>query len=110
MTAQILPNPVDRVEILSVIDNVMDLLLPSTDVAKRTGPRASARCAWTRRRSRPSSSATVDPKPEIVVDSGISTGAANWIDTNGDASPCESLVPIPVTQRLPRKEKGGSLG
>jgi 7,8-dihydropterin-6-yl-methyl-4-(beta-D-ribofuranosyl)aminobenzene 5'-phosphate synthase len=38
MTAQNLPNPVDRVEILSVIDNVMDLLLPSTDVAKRVGP------------------------------------------------------------------------
>jgi len=38
MTAQILPNPVDRVEILSVIDNVLDLLLPSTDVAKRVGP------------------------------------------------------------------------
>jgi 7,8-dihydropterin-6-yl-methyl-4-(beta-D-ribofuranosyl)aminobenzene 5'-phosphate synthase len=38
MTAEILPNPVDRVEILSVIDNVLDLLLLSTDVAKRVGP------------------------------------------------------------------------
>ena len=38
MAAQILPNPVDRVEILTVIDNVMDLLLLSTDVAKRVGP------------------------------------------------------------------------
>ena len=37
MAAQILPNPVDRVEILSVIDNVMDLLLTNTDVAKRIG-------------------------------------------------------------------------
>ena len=34
------PNPVDRVEILTVIDNAMDLLLPSTDVAKRIGPGA----------------------------------------------------------------------
>ena len=40
MSAQILPNPVDRVEILSVIDNVLDLLLLSTDVAKRIGPGA----------------------------------------------------------------------
>jgi 7,8-dihydropterin-6-yl-methyl-4-(beta-D-ribofuranosyl)aminobenzene 5'-phosphate synthase len=29
--------PVDRVEVLTVIDNVMDLLLPSTQVAKRIG-------------------------------------------------------------------------
>jgi 7,8-dihydropterin-6-yl-methyl-4-(beta-D-ribofuranosyl)aminobenzene 5'-phosphate synthase len=36
MTA--LPNPVDRVEILTVVDNVLDLLLSSTDVAKRMGP------------------------------------------------------------------------
>ncbi len=36
MTA--LPNPVDRVEILTVVDNVLDLLLGSTDVAKRMGP------------------------------------------------------------------------
>ncbi len=33
-----LPNPVDRVEILTVVDNVLDLLLSSTDVAKRMGP------------------------------------------------------------------------
>jgi len=38
MAAQILPNPVDRVEVLTVVDNVMDLLLLSTDVAKRVGP------------------------------------------------------------------------
>jgi 7,8-dihydropterin-6-yl-methyl-4-(beta-D-ribofuranosyl)aminobenzene 5'-phosphate synthase len=36
MTA--LPNPVDRVEILTVVDNVLDLLLTSSDVAKRMGP------------------------------------------------------------------------
>ena len=54
--------------------------------------------------------AHLDLEPKTVVDSGISISAANWIDTNGDASPCESLVPISVTQRLPRKEKGGSLG
>jgi 7,8-dihydropterin-6-yl-methyl-4-(beta-D-ribofuranosyl)aminobenzene 5'-phosphate synthase len=35
MSAQIVLNPVDRVEILTVIDNVMDVLLRSTDVAKR---------------------------------------------------------------------------
>ena len=38
MVARILPHPVDRVEVLSVIDNVLDLLLTSTDVAKRIGP------------------------------------------------------------------------
>ncbi len=38
MAAPTVPNPVDRVEILSVIDNVFDLLLTSTDVAKRKGP------------------------------------------------------------------------
>ena len=38
MAAPILPNPVDRVEILTVVDNVLDLLLLSTDVAKRMGP------------------------------------------------------------------------
>jgi 7,8-dihydropterin-6-yl-methyl-4-(beta-D-ribofuranosyl)aminobenzene 5'-phosphate synthase len=32
---------VDRVEILSVVDNVLDLLLLSTDVAKRMGPTGS---------------------------------------------------------------------
>ena len=37
MAAQIRLDPVDRVEILSVIDNVLDLLLLSTDVAKRMG-------------------------------------------------------------------------
>ncbi len=35
MSAQIVLNPVDRVEVLTVIDNVMDVLLRSTDVAKR---------------------------------------------------------------------------
>jgi 7,8-dihydropterin-6-yl-methyl-4-(beta-D-ribofuranosyl)aminobenzene 5'-phosphate synthase len=38
MSGQMRLEPVDRVEILTVIDNVMDLLLPSTDVAKRLGP------------------------------------------------------------------------
>jgi len=38
MTAPILPTPADRVEIVSVIDNVFDLLLTSTDVAHRLGP------------------------------------------------------------------------
>ena len=37
MTAQIRLEPVDRLEVLTVIDNVMDMLLPSTDVAKRLG-------------------------------------------------------------------------
>jgi len=31
-------NPVDRVEILTLVDNAVDLLLPSSDVAKRLGP------------------------------------------------------------------------
>jgi len=35
MAATILLNPVERVEILTVIDNVMDVLLRSTDMAKR---------------------------------------------------------------------------
>jgi len=35
MTAQILPTPIERVEILTVIDNVVDVLLPNTAVAKR---------------------------------------------------------------------------
>jgi 7,8-dihydropterin-6-yl-methyl-4-(beta-D-ribofuranosyl)aminobenzene 5'-phosphate synthase len=35
MTEQIMLNAVDRVEILTVIDNAMDVLLRSTDVAKR---------------------------------------------------------------------------
>jgi 7,8-dihydropterin-6-yl-methyl-4-(beta-D-ribofuranosyl)aminobenzene 5'-phosphate synthase len=35
MTKQISLTPVERVEILTVIDNVMDVLLPSTAVAKR---------------------------------------------------------------------------
>ncbi len=35
MTTQISLRPVERVEILTVIDNVVDLLLPSTAVAKR---------------------------------------------------------------------------
>jgi len=38
MARTILLNPVDRVEILTVIDNVCDLLLPGTEVAKRRGP------------------------------------------------------------------------
>jgi 7,8-dihydropterin-6-yl-methyl-4-(beta-D-ribofuranosyl)aminobenzene 5'-phosphate synthase len=37
MTADALLNPTDSVEILTVIDNVLDLLLPTTDVAKRIG-------------------------------------------------------------------------
>lgn len=40
MAVENLLKPVDRVEILSVIDNVLDLLLLSTDVAKRIGPGA----------------------------------------------------------------------
>ena len=38
MAAEIPLDSVDRVEILTVIDNVLDLLLISTDVAKRMGP------------------------------------------------------------------------
>jgi 7,8-dihydropterin-6-yl-methyl-4-(beta-D-ribofuranosyl)aminobenzene 5'-phosphate synthase len=38
MTAQISLTPVERVEILTVIDNVMDMLLGNTEVAKRLGP------------------------------------------------------------------------
>jgi len=38
MAAEIPLDSVDRVEILTVIDNVLDLLLMSTDVAKRMGP------------------------------------------------------------------------
>jgi 7,8-dihydropterin-6-yl-methyl-4-(beta-D-ribofuranosyl)aminobenzene 5'-phosphate synthase len=41
MAAQHQLNPVDRVEILTVVDNLVDLLLPTTEVAKRmngTGP------------------------------------------------------------------------
>ena len=38
MTAQVALTPVDRVEVLTVIDNVVDVLLSSTDVAKRLGP------------------------------------------------------------------------
>ncbi len=37
MTSQIALTPVDRVEVLTVIDNVMDALLTNTDVAKRLG-------------------------------------------------------------------------
>lgn len=37
MAAQARLDPVDRVEVLTVIDNVTDLLLTSTDVAKRLG-------------------------------------------------------------------------
>jgi 7,8-dihydropterin-6-yl-methyl-4-(beta-D-ribofuranosyl)aminobenzene 5'-phosphate synthase len=40
MAAQIPLESVDRVEILTVVDNVLDLLLLSTDVAKRLGPTA----------------------------------------------------------------------
>ena len=57
--------------------------------------------------------ACLDPEAEIVVDSGISMGAASWANTDGDVSPCESLVPFPATQRLHREDrekKGGSLG
>jgi 7,8-dihydropterin-6-yl-methyl-4-(beta-D-ribofuranosyl)aminobenzene 5'-phosphate synthase len=35
--AQIRLNPVERIEILTVIDNVTDILLPSTEIAKRLG-------------------------------------------------------------------------
>lgn len=38
MTPRLQLSPVDRIEILSVVDNVFDLLLMSTDVAKRMGP------------------------------------------------------------------------
>ncbi len=38
MATQILLNPVERVEVLTLIDNVLDLLLLNTDVAKRMGP------------------------------------------------------------------------
>jgi 7,8-dihydropterin-6-yl-methyl-4-(beta-D-ribofuranosyl)aminobenzene 5'-phosphate synthase len=37
MTGQTSLEPIDRLEVLTVIDNVMDLLLPSTDVARRFG-------------------------------------------------------------------------
>ncbi len=37
MTVQTSLTPVERVEILTIIDNVMDVLLPSTAVAKRMG-------------------------------------------------------------------------
>jgi 7,8-dihydropterin-6-yl-methyl-4-(beta-D-ribofuranosyl)aminobenzene 5'-phosphate synthase len=37
MTSQIALTPVDRVEVLTVIDNVMDALLTNTDAAKRLG-------------------------------------------------------------------------
>ena len=37
MTTQIALTPVDRVEVLTVIDNAMDALLTNTDVAKRLG-------------------------------------------------------------------------
>jgi len=38
MTERLVPTSVDRLEIVSVVDNVFDLLLMSTDVAKRIGP------------------------------------------------------------------------
>ena len=38
MAAEIPLDSVDRVEILTLVDNVLDLLLVSTDVAKRMGP------------------------------------------------------------------------
>jgi 7,8-dihydropterin-6-yl-methyl-4-(beta-D-ribofuranosyl)aminobenzene 5'-phosphate synthase len=37
MVAQVPLKPVERIEILTVIDNVLDLLLPNTEVAKRLG-------------------------------------------------------------------------
>jgi 7,8-dihydropterin-6-yl-methyl-4-(beta-D-ribofuranosyl)aminobenzene 5'-phosphate synthase len=40
MTSATPLKPVDRVEILSVVDNVCDLLLPSSKVARRMGPAA----------------------------------------------------------------------
>jgi 7,8-dihydropterin-6-yl-methyl-4-(beta-D-ribofuranosyl)aminobenzene 5'-phosphate synthase len=41
MAEEIRLNTVDRVEILTLIDNVLDLLLTNTDVAKRIGPGGS---------------------------------------------------------------------
>jgi 7,8-dihydropterin-6-yl-methyl-4-(beta-D-ribofuranosyl)aminobenzene 5'-phosphate synthase len=41
MTEPISLSPVDRVEILTLIDNVLDLLLMNTDIAKRIGPGGS---------------------------------------------------------------------
>jgi 7,8-dihydropterin-6-yl-methyl-4-(beta-D-ribofuranosyl)aminobenzene 5'-phosphate synthase len=41
MAAEIPLNPADRIEILSVVDNVLDLLLMSSEVAKRMGPTGS---------------------------------------------------------------------
>ena len=38
MTAKIRLNPATRVDILTVVDNVVDLLLLNTDVAERMGP------------------------------------------------------------------------
>ena len=38
MRQPFVPSPVDRVEILSVVDNVCDLLLMDTEVARRIGP------------------------------------------------------------------------
>ena len=43
--------------------------------------------------------AHLDLKPEIVVDSGKSTGAANWVDTTGNSSPCETPASFPVFPR-----------
>jgi 7,8-dihydropterin-6-yl-methyl-4-(beta-D-ribofuranosyl)aminobenzene 5'-phosphate synthase len=40
MTSPAALNPVDRVEILTVVDNICDLLLPSSNVARRMGAAA----------------------------------------------------------------------
>jgi 7,8-dihydropterin-6-yl-methyl-4-(beta-D-ribofuranosyl)aminobenzene 5'-phosphate synthase len=40
MAARVTLNPVDGVEVLTVVDNTFDLLLQSSDVAKRLGPEA----------------------------------------------------------------------
>jgi len=45
-----------------------------------------------------------------VVDTGISTGAANWVNTNGDPSPFEALVPSPVSSAFrPERRKEAHL-
>jgi hypothetical protein len=52
MTEQTTLNAVDRVEVLTVIDNVMDALLRSTDVAKRMEAAGRERLPYDRCRMR----------------------------------------------------------
>jgi uncharacterized OB-fold protein len=41
-----------------------------------------------------------------VVDTGISTGVANWTNTDSDPFPCEPLVPFPVSPEFcPERRK-----